>query len=105
MVEKIMMLYPGANVLQIEIFKEMAKDLIFNYLSGINVKVIKDEIESKFSSALLKLICNMIEASKTNNIKQISQGSKSVTYAKTEGLIITDDIKVLLPVPRVKMMG
>lgn len=105
MVQKIMMLYPEVNILQVEIYKEMGIDLILNYLININVKVKKTEVETKYSSALLKLICNMIECSKTNNIKQMSQGSKSVTYAKTEGFIIGDDIKSLLPLPRVKMMG
>lgn len=105
MIDKIMILYPVVNILQAEIYKDLAIDLIYNHLTNINIKVNKSEIEVKYSSALLKLVCNMIEASKTNNIKQMSQGSKSVTYAKTEGFIIGDDIKSLLPSARVKMMG
>lgn len=105
MLEKIMMLYPNVNILQVEIYKDMGIDLIYNYLITINIKVKKEDVEIKYSSALLKLICNIIDASKTNNVKQISQGSKSVTYSKTEGFVISEDVKSLLPLQRVKLMG
>lgn len=35
----------------------------------------------------------------------MSQGNKSVTYGENKAFIISDDVKALLPLPRVKMMG
>ena len=103
--EKIMQLYPNTNPLVLDVYKGIAIDLIESYLKNINVSVKKEEIESKYESALLLVVCNAIEGKNTNNIKQMSQGNKSITYGENKAFIISDDVKALLPLPRVKMMG
>lgn len=103
--EKIIKLYPNTNPLVIDVYKGIAIDLIESYLKNINVVVKKEDIESKYESALLLVLCNALEGKSTGNVKQMSQGNKSVTYGDNKAFIISDDVKALLPLPRVKMMG
>lgn len=103
--EKIAKLYPKTNPLVLDVYKDIAIDLIKSYLDSINVTNKKEEIEVKYESALLLVLCNAIEGKSTGNVKQMSQGNKSVTYEEGKAFTISNDVKALLPLPRVKMMG
>lgn len=100
--EKILALYPSLTVEKIEIYIEIGIAAIKAYL---NTTEKEEKIKEKYGAALIKFACNFADGSNTKNIKQFTQGSKSVTYATTTSGEISDDIKALLPNPFVKMMG
>lgn len=105
LLEKIKILYPNVDINKITLYEELATDLIKIYLESINIDEINEDIKIKYSSALFKMIYNAIENEGESNIKQKSQGSKSVTYNTDRFLIVSDDIKGLLPAPRVRFLG
>lgn len=100
--EKIEILCPSLDEEKVSIYKEQGASLIRHYL---NVKDSTELIIKKYESALLQIIYNVVEGSKINNIKQMSQGSKNITYVDSKAFMVTEDVKSLLPAPFVKLMG
>nr|WP_308691989.1 hypothetical protein [uncultured Terrisporobacter sp.] len=102
-IEKIMKLYPNQDINKVRIYKSMGIDSIRQYL---NNKESDDEIESKYKSALLLYLINVIEYSKNKGVSTIKQGNKSVTYTSDrKAFQLTSDVKGLLPMPRIRVMG
>ena len=91
------------------ILKNRAITLIKNYLN--NAKYSSGYVEATFSDAIIELVYNAYSVKGKENIQSESQGSRSVTYkgftsyADGSTFAITNDIKKLLPLPSIKMMG
>jgi hypothetical protein len=83
------------------IYKNRAITFIKNYL---NSNYDSAYIEANFQEAIILLVCNTCSGKGKENIQSESQGSRSKTY-KTVTLLMSDDIKALLPLPRLRLMG
>ena len=83
--------------------------IIKNYLNvGTNAKYTDDYVLTTYSIAVEELIDNASEIKllKTLGIKSKSDGVQSVTFADgVEAWVVTSDIKALLPLPYVRMIG
>ena len=105
MLEKIKILLDLNNDKQdskLNLYIDIAIDSIKSYLN--NPKFDNDYIKENFQSAIIELVCKAYMSKNTKNIKQMSQGSRSVTYSDTNtGFKITDDIAELLPSPYLKL--
>lgn len=93
------------------ISKEQQKSILIikNYLNvGTNTKYTDDYVLTTYSLAVEELIENASEIKllKTLGIKSKSDGVQSVTFSDgIEAWAITSTIKMLLPLPFVKLMG
>ena len=87
----------------ITLYINRAITVIINYIN--NEKYDKEIIEVVFPEAIIALVENAYKenTSSTKGIKSKSQGARSVTYADEKGFAITDDIKMLLPTPFIRM--
>lgn len=103
--EKVLLIYPNENEDKLSLYKQMVLDILEKYLDSINVNVTRDDIVIKYETAVIRMMCNIIEGSKSTGIKQKTQGSKSITYSESNAFIVSNDIKSLLPRPKVKLMG
>jgi len=83
------------------IYKNRAITFIKNYL---NNKYDSAYIEVNFDDAIIALVYNTYSSKGKENIQSESQGSRSKTY-KASTFLMSDDIKGLLPLPMVKLMG
>lgn len=83
--------------------KELENSAILSIKRYLNKNYSDQYIKDNFSIAI-KLISENIKKSFSinKNIKSETQGNRSVTYAD-EYQLITNDIKMLLPTPFVKM--
>lgn len=85
-------------------YEEMAIEVIRNY---INKDFSNLYIKNKFGMAIKRLVANaksFDSAKLVPGISQITQESQSISFKSgAEAWTITDDIKLLLPVPYVKM--
>jgi hypothetical protein len=80
----------------ISIYLRQGSTLIKNYLKIDNL-----DVEATYLDALLQYIVEAFRKHGLEGTKQFSQGSRSGTF--TDGL--SSDVKVLLPLPRIKLMG
>ncbi|MBK5243165.1 MAG: hypothetical protein JJD95_18445 [Clostridium sp.] len=91
--------------------KEQQKSIltIKNYLNiGPNVKYTDEYMMLNFELAIDELVESSlaIKSIKTTGIKSKSDGVQSVTFADgIEAWTITDNVKMLLPLPYVRIMG
>ena len=83
------------------IYKNRAITFIKNYL---NSNYDSAYIEANFEDAIIALVYNTYSSKGKENIQSESQGSRSKTY-KASTFSISDDVKGLLPLPRVRLMG
>ena|SRR5699024_2047782 len=89
------------NILNIYIRRAITT--IQNYLN--NDKFTKEYIEENFKDAIIAIVVNAYEIKQNGNgnIKSLTQGNRSVTYANNTAFYIDKDIASLLPQPYVKM--
>ncbi|MBU3176088.1 phage head-tail connector protein [Clostridium estertheticum] len=96
----------------LNIFKKRSIMLVKSYLN--NSTYDSAYIEANFEEAIIELIYNAYSVKGKENIQSESQGSRSVTYkgfttfADGSTFAITQNIKVLLPLPilpSIKIMG
>lgn len=91
------------------ILKNRAITFIKNYLNSNTYDA--EYIEITFAEAIIELVYNAYIVKGKENIQSESQGSRSVTYkgftsyADGSTFTITQNVKALLPLPSVKMMG
>lgn len=85
----------------LKIYIRRAITTIQNYLN--NEKYTKEYIEENFQDAIIAIVTNAYETKNSNNIKSVTQGNRSVTYAENTAFYITDNIANLLPTPYVRM--
>lgn len=94
-----------------ELSKDQKKAIltIKNYLNvGPNLKYTDEYMMINFELAIDELVESslIIKFIKTTGIKSKSDGVQSVTFADgIEAWTITDNVKMLLPLPYVRMMG
>jgi hypothetical protein len=92
-----------------ELSKDQRKAIltIRNYLNiGANTKYSDDYMMIEFELAIDELIESSlaIKSIKTTGIKSKSEGNQSVTFeSNIEAWTITDNVKMLLPLPFVRM--
>lgn len=80
----------------LNLYIRKADTLIKNYLRLDNV-----DIETTYPDAVIQYVVENYRQRGNEGIKQFSQGSRSGTY--NSGL--SSDVKVLLPLPKIKLMG
>ncbi|WP_461206922.1 hypothetical protein [Clostridium sp. DL1XJH146] len=86
--------------------EDRAIGMIKGYLNvNGNRKWTKDYILTNYGLAVEMLVekANKINSIKAAGVKSFSEGNQSVSFSEGEAWTITDDIKVLLPVPFVGM--
>jgi hypothetical protein len=88
----------------IEIYIRRAVVFIKNYLN--NNEITSDYIEENYADAIILLVYNALSVKGDENIQSKSQGQRSVTYktSTNDSFNITNDIKALLPLPRLKFL-
>ncbi|MFA6867422.1 MAG: hypothetical protein WCR54_07900 [Clostridia bacterium] len=83
--------------------------VIKNYLNvNGNLKYSDDYMMTEFELAIDELVENSIgiKSIKTTGIKSKSEGTQSVTFeSNIEAWTITDNVKMLLPLPFIRLMG
>ncbi|MDV3426659.1 MAG: phage head-tail connector protein [Bacillota bacterium] len=102
--EKLAALYSDVDDNKLLVYRGMATDAIKNYLN-LDSNVTQATIEATYESALIQLIGNKINQDDAGNIKSYTMSKTSVTYANNSAFGISDDIKVLLPSPYIKLLG
>lgn len=89
------------------ILKTRAITLVKTYLNSSSYDAAS--IEENFSDALVELVYNAYTVKGKENVQSETQGSRSVTYkgltsyADGSTFAITQNIKVLLPMPSIRM--
>ena len=82
---------------------------IKNYLNlGPNLKYTDEYMMLNFELAIDELVESslLVKAMKITGIKSKSDGVQSVTFADgVNAWVVTDNVKMLLPLPYVRMMG
>jgi hypothetical protein len=81
----------------LNLYIRKADTLIKNYLRLDDTV----DIEAIYSDAVIQYVVENYRQRGNEGIKQFSQGSRSGTY--NSGL--SSDVKVLLPLPKIKLMG
>lgn len=93
---------------KVDTYKTIAIDKCMLYFQeNLKIEITKEAMEELYASALFLLISNALDFDKTKGIKSIKQGNKSITYNPYENKLfaLTDEIKSLFPLPRVKFKG
>lgn len=94
-----------------ELSKDQRKAIltIKNYLNvNGNLKYSDDYMMVEFELAIEELIesSTAIKSIKTTGIKSKSEGNQSVTFeSNIEAWTITDNVRMLLPLPFIRLMG
>lgn len=85
-------------------FTDEEKELIAinNIRNYLNKDFTDEEIRTKFGLALKKIVSNFDNMTNSSGVKSMTQGSMSVTYTD-EKEYITDDIRLLLPKPYIRL--
>ena len=82
---------------------------IKNYLNvGSNLKYTDEYMMINFELAIDELVENSIaiKSIKTTGIKSKSEGNQSITFeSNIEAWTITDNVRMLLPLPFIRLMG
>lgn len=88
----------------IEIYIRRAVVFIKKYLN--NDEITSDYIEENYQDAIILLVYNALSVKGDENIQSKSQGQRSVTYktSTNDSFNITNDVKALLPLPRLKFL-
>lgn len=81
----------------LNLYIRKADTLIKNYLRLDDTV----DIENTYTDAVIQYVVENYRQLGNEGIKQFSQGSRSGTY--NSGL--SEDVKVLLPLPKIKLMG
>lgn len=86
------------------IYKNRAITLVKNYLNSSVYDA--TYIEDNFADAITELVYNAYMNKDNGNIKSKSDGVQSVTFTDgVEAWSINDSVRMLLPLPYVRMMG
>lgn len=77
-----------------------AIQIIKNYLN--RPLLTDEEIQNNYGYAISKIVEGLQD--KNKNVASITQGQRSITYANDKTELITNDIKLLLPKPYVRLL-
>lgn len=83
----------------ISIYIKQGITLIRKYLNLKNTNVI--DIETVYSDALIQYVVEQYRKHGLEGTKQYSQGSRSGTLTNA----LSENVKALLPLPRIRLMG
>lgn len=92
------LLGPNANIVLVEYWTEKACNSIIKYL---NKDYTIDECKEKFKDAIIQLVISYNQEKQLGNVKSMSQGQRSVTYADESEAF--EKVKKLLPKPFVRL--
>ncbi|MCW6085576.1 MULTISPECIES: phage head-tail connector protein [Clostridium] len=85
----------------LNIYIRKATTLIKSYLN--NDEFTSEYIQQNFKDAIIDIVVNAFNLKENKNIKALTQGSRSVTYADNTAFAITDSVANLLPMPYIRM--
>ncbi|WP_282804271.1 phage head-tail connector protein [Clostridium tetani] len=85
----------------LNIYIRKATTLIQNYINNPNLAI--DYIQQNFQDAIIDIVINAYNFKDNKNIKSMTQGARSITYADNTAFVITDSVANLLPTPYVRM--
>lgn len=86
----------------INVYINRGKTIIRKYLSLRDSDTSDTiDIEATYPDALIEYVVNQYRKRGNEGIKQFSQGSRSGTYESG----LSDDVKALLPLPKIRLMG
>lgn len=106
--DMILEFFPNCSESKVIILKNLAVDTIKNYLN--DDELTSHIIEREYQTALFLLIHNALRYEDMKGLKVLQQGNKRIEYGKNTydkyGLLdLTEEVKKLLPVPTIKLMG
>lgn len=101
MLDDLKLLIPHAQEEILKIYIRKSITLIKNYLN--NLKFDNKYIEDNFADAILEIVVNAYTNKDNSNLKSITQGARSVSYADNTAFCINDSVIALLPTPYIRM--
>lgn len=99
---KIKLLIGDVDDSLIEIYVNRAVLSIKRYMN--NDRFDEEYIKSNFEDAIIAIVQDSHDSKNDRNIKSFSEGSQSVTYSDSFGSTITNNVRLLLPTPYVRLM-
>lgn len=81
-------------------YRKLAYMAIRKYL---NINITDDEIETLYSFVVDLIVQNIEQNQGKSNVQSERQGSRSISYFSSSSGCMTDEIKDLLPLPKVRM--
>lgn len=85
----------------LNIYIRKSTTLIKNYLN--NPSFDDNYVQANFADAIIDIVVNAYNTKGKENIKAMTQGARSVTYADNTAFCVTDSVANLLPIPYVRM--
>lgn len=92
--------YPKIDASKLELYLNISIVKITNYL---NIDITSNKLIKKYKTALIVAVGNEINSIDKKDISSYREGNISITYKDKNKL--SDDVKALLPIPFVKLMG
>lgn len=98
----------GYDVNKVEFDHIISKTIriVHNYLNDDNLT--DDDILEKYKDVIIELTYRYFKSSKigSNGVKSMTQGQRSITYSDSviNPLVLDDEIKALLPLPKVRLI-
>lgn len=92
--------YPKTDIKKLELYLNISLVKINNYL---NINADNNTLINNYKTALIVSVGNEIDSIDKKNISSYREGNISITYKDSNKL--SDDVKALLPMPFVKLMG
>lgn len=93
--------YSKIDIKKLELYLDIALVKINKYL---NTNIDKNTLINKYKTAIIVAIGNEINLADKKNISTIKEGNLSITY-KDNSSKLSSEVKVLLPMPYIKLMG
>lgn len=91
---------------KLETYINISQSMLKTYLNKIGYRVDDYDIEDKYSQALVLLTVKAYKSEQdgvSGNVKSRKLGERSITYGDGSAFDITNDIKAILPTPKVKL--
>lgn len=101
MINELVDLYSNVDIKKLELYEEIAIKKIIRYLNIPDEN--DDYVRKNFPTAIKVAVGDEIENSKHKNVKSYKEGEQSITYQNAENTL-SDDVKSLLPCPKVRML-
>lgn len=92
--------YPKTDAIKLELYLNISLVKITNYL---NIDSDNTTLINNYKTAIIVAVGNEIDSTGKKNISSYREGNISITYKDSNKL--SDDVKALLPMPFVKLMG
>lgn len=93
--------YPKIDIKKLELYLDIALVKINKYL---NTTIDKNTLINNYKTAIIVAIGNEIDLSDKKNISTYKEGNIAITY-KNNSSKLSSEVKALLPMPYIKLMG